>query len=73
MRPICRESRELIAIKSEALPFLICNRNEDYYLIAPKWYPFQVPSLKGLGNISMLIKSQEGGEEVGDGNGVEGP
>ena len=72
MRPICRKSRETVAIKSEDLPFLIVNRNEDVYLVAPKWYLFRVQSLKGLGNISMSIKSQEGGEEE-DGDQIEGP
>lgn len=60
MRSISGDGRGMVAIKSEALPFLICNTNEANYLLAPIWHRLQVQRMKGVGNISMLITSQEG-------------
>lgn len=60
MRSVCGDGREMVVIKSEALPFLICNRNEANYLLASIWHRLHVWKMKGVGNISILIKNQEG-------------
>lgn len=48
----------MVAIKSEASPFLICNRNEANYLLVHKWHLLQVSRMKGL-----MIKRQEGQDD----------